>query len=89
MGRGCRKIKCKTFTFSIDKKYWVAGLFFGMTLSPINWDSFHHKVIKMTIKNFKNRSSHHGSMETTPTRNHEVSGLIPGLILWVKDLALP
>ena len=27
-------------------------------------------------------------METNPTRNHEVVGLIPGLIQWVKDLAL-
>ena len=26
---------------------------------------------------------------THPTRNHEVSGLIPGLVQWVKDLALP
>ena len=24
-----------------------------------------------------------------PTRNHEVEVLIPGLIQWVKDLALP
>ena len=33
-------------------------------------------------------SSHRGAVETNPTRNHEVAGLIPGLTLWVKDLAL-
>ena len=32
-------------------------------------------------------SSHHGSAEMNPTRNHEV-GSIPGLAQWVKDLAL-
>jgi len=26
---------------------------------------------------------------TNPTRNHEVSGLIPGLAQWVKDSVLP
>ena len=35
------------------------------------------------------RSSHCGTAETNPTRNHEVAGLIPGLIQWVKDPVLP
>ena len=45
-------------------------------------------VIKKTTKN-KCWSSHHGTAETTPTRNHEAGGLIPRLDQWVKDLALP
>ena len=34
-------------------------------------------------------SSCRGSVETNPTRNHEVVGSILGLTPWVKDLALP
>ena len=32
-------------------------------------------------------SSHQGSAVTNPTRNHEDTGLIPGLAQWVKDVA--
>ena len=40
-------------------------------------------------QNDKLRHSHHGAAETNPPRNHQVSGLIPGLTLGVKDPALP
>ena len=33
-------------------------------------------------------SSHRGSAEMNPTRNHEVVGSIPSLAQWVKDMVL-
>ena len=34
-------------------------------------------------------SSHCGAVEMNLTRNHKISGSIPGLAQWVKDPALP
>ena len=34
-------------------------------------------------------SSHRGTVETNLTGNHEVLGLIPGRVQWVKDPVLP
>ena len=42
----------------------------------------------ITINNDHIGSSHRGTAEMNPTRNHEIAGLIPGLDQWVKDLAL-
>ena len=33
-------------------------------------------------------SSHYGTAEMNPTRNHEVAGLTPALAQWVNHLAL-
>ena len=38
-------------------------------------------------RNIISQSSHHGVVETNPTRRHEVADLIPGLNQWVKDPA--
>ena len=37
------------------------------------------------LENDKVRSSHCGTVETNPTSNHEILGLIPGLAQSVKD----
>ena len=41
-----------------------------------------------SLKTLKTGSSHRGTAESNPTRNHEVLGSIPGPDQWVKDLVL-
>ena len=40
------------------------------------------------VSEIEGRSSCHGTVETNPTRNHEVAGSILGLTPWVTDPAL-
>ena len=50
------------------------------TILKVHYDIF--------IKNKIIGSSHPSTVETNPTKNHEVAGSTPGLTQWVKDLAL-
>ena len=45
-----------------------------------NW----HNIVSQMYFNKKKMDAE----ETNPTRNHEVSGSIPGLVQWVKDPVL-
>ena len=51
-----------------------------MIQQPYSWAYIWTKLQIKTIC----RSSCHGALETNPTRNDEVVGLIPGLAQWVK-----
>ena len=55
--------------------------------------NFHLMLVFLRIMGIstkiKKGSSHHGSAVMNPTIIHEDSGLIPGLVQWFKDLALP
>ena len=57
--------------------------------SALGWDreGFGGSDFELCLKGM-GRSSHRGTVETNPTRNHEVVGSIPGLTQWVKYLAL-
>ena len=61
-------------------------------IQPLAWELSYTVGValkKQKILKIKKRGPRHGTVETNPTRNPEVLGLIPGLAQWVKDLALP
>ena len=57
---------------------------------PVNHSKFEEEThILSILSSVKNHGSAHcGPAETNQTRNHEVSGSTPGLVQWIKDLAL-
>ena len=61
----------------LEEKVW--GSLLTLDWAKIFW----------TSKTQATGSSRHGAVETNPTKNYEVAGLIPGLVQWVKDPVLP
>ena len=66
-------------------KHWNGRCFTNL----LKWKYIFRKGERgLTCVQVKKRawSSYGGTVEMNPTRNHEVSGSIPGLTQWVKDL---
>ena len=75
---------CYTFThaeiFTQKHSYYLPAVFY-------HFDVWQGNLFK--FKNVMSGSSHRGTWERNPTRNHEAAGSIPGLTQRVKDPALP
>ena len=72
--------------FKNTNKYFWSGnalIYIDLFSSVKPWKS--QVILHLQDKTW---SSYCGTVETNPTGNHEVAGLIPGFAQWVKDLAL-
>ena len=85
----------------MQKKLWTKfDTHLWKTLKKVDIDRTYLNIIKVIYekpnfiinhekcKEFLPKSPHHGTVEVNLTRNHEVAGLVPGLVQWAKDPAL-
>ena len=78
------------FTQLISSKFFRRQSLIGQLFKK--YGTLLHKIFHThsqgQVRNVEVGSSRHGAAEINLTRNYEVAGSIPGLSLWVKDLAL-
>ena len=72
----------------IQITYWRKYVYITYQLKDLYVEYTPNLGWRQTMKKLNQGSSHCGAAETNLTSIHEDTGLIPGLALWVRDLAL-